>query len=326
MTHSPQRRHDAVRAALAAMLLAAASLPLAAQPKMDRAEAAQLYTAAGFPIVGGQPANRCGQAARPRITFMDLNVDRRPEALFIDADASCYAPSGRYFALLTKDAGAWRALLSGSGSIQAQRTSNAGWPDLRVDDAGCVRDYRFGANGYAAASGCAAEALAAAAPPAPAGDPGAARTARAATPGAATLTPADEAAAFKAAGFKRRGKQWRSDCDDPGSASYTPGQIEQVADLNGDGLADVVISEGGTYCYGHTGSGFWLLAGQADRRWKLMTRSTGIPQFLQTQGAQGWPDISVGGPGFCFAVERWNGSAYQLQRWEYEGKACKPPR
>ena len=39
-----------------------------------------------------------------------------------------------------------------------------------------------------------------------------------------------------------------------------------------------------------------------------------------------WPDISVGGPGFCFPVERWNGKEYKLNRFEYEGKRCKPPR
>lgn len=329
MTPNLHRTHGAPRAAITAMLLAATSLPLAAQPKMDRAEAAQLYTAAGFPIVGGEPANRCGQAARPRISFMDLNADRRPEALFIDSDAACYAPSGRYFALLTKDAGQWRALISGTGSIQAQRSSHAGWPDMRVSDAGCTREFRFGAQGYAAASGCAGVAVAAAAQPAPpaqATDPGTRRAAPAAASTAGPLSGADEAAAFKAAGFKRHGKQWRSNCGDPGTASYTPGQIEQVADLNGDGFADVVISEGGTYCYGHTGTGFWLLAGQAGGHWQLLTHSTGIPGFLKTKGAQGWPDISVGGPGFCFPVERWNGSEYKLQRWEYEGKACKPPR
>ena len=38
----------------------------------------------------------------------------------------------------------------------------------------------------------------------------------------------------------------------------------------------------------------------------------------------GWPDIQMGGPGFCFPVWRWNGSAYALNRFEYEGKRCKP--
>ena len=87
-----------------------------------------------------------------------------------------------------------------------------------------------------------------------------------------------------------------------------------------------MISEGGTFCYGNTGQAFWLVAKQADGRWTLITQSTGIAEFLKTKGAQGWPDISVGGPGFCFPVQRWNGREYKLQRWEYEGKACKPPR
>jgi hypothetical protein len=50
------------------------------------------------------------------------------------------------------------------------------------------------------------------------------------------------------------------------------------------------------------------------------------PTQLKTKGKDGWPDISVGGPGFCFPVQRWNGKAYELNRFEYEGKRCKPPR
>ena len=66
--------------------------------------------------------------------------------------------------------------------------------------------------------------------------------------------------------------------------------------------------------------------GENVRQLLVCNFNTGLPQFLKTQGAQGWPDISVGGPGFCFPVQRWNGREYKLQRWEYEGKACKPPR
>jgi hypothetical protein len=57
-----------------------------------------------------------------------------------------------------------------------------------------------------------------------------------------------------------------------------------------------------------------------------MTGGPGIPEFLKTTGVNGWPDVSVGGPGFCFPVERWNGKEYKLQRYEYEGKQCKPAR
>ena len=30
-----------------------------------------------------------------------------------------------------------------------------------------------------------------------------------------------------------------------------------------------------------------------------------------------------GRPGFCFAVYRWDGQAYKVNRYEYEGKACE---
>jgi hypothetical protein len=144
--------------------------------------------------------------------------------------------------------------------------------------------------------------------------------------GGSTLSAVETGAAFLAAGFKQRGNQWRSACgDEDSSASYGSGSIDQVADLNGDGRPEVVIIEGGTYCYGMTGQGYWLLSQQADASWKLMDSRTGMLGVLNTEGRDGWPDISVGGPGFCFPVLRWNGRAYAQQRWEYDGKACTPP-
>lgn len=138
------------------------------------------------------------------------------------------------------------------------------------------------------------------------------------------LSAADEAAVFKAAGFTKRGGRWRH-CDDA-APSYTPGSVEQAGDLNGDGRPDVVLTEGSTNCYGNAEAAFWLVSQQADGSWKLMTNNTGMAEFLKTKGTDGWPDISVGGPGFCFPVVRWNGREYKQQRWEYEGKPCKPQR
>ncbi len=135
------------------------------------------------------------------------------------------------------------------------------------------------------------------------------------------LLPPDEAAAFQAAGFTRKGKQWRA-CDDP-TLSYTPGVIQEVRDLNNDGRPEAIITEGGTYCYGLTGTGYSLVSKQADGSWKRITNGTGIPTFLSTKGADGWPDIEIGGPGFCFPVERWNGRTYMLHRHQYEGKPCR---
>ena len=137
------------------------------------------------------------------------------------------------------------------------------------------------------------------------------------------LSPADEAAAFRAAGFTQVESQWRA-CEDPGTASYSPGAMDQVADLNGDGRPEGIISESSSFCYGMQGSGYALVSKQADGAWNLITSGSGIPSPLRTTGAGGWPDLEIGGPGFCFAVERWNGAAYAFNRYEYDGKACKP--
>jgi hypothetical protein len=140
---------------------------------------------------------------------------------------------------------------------------------------------------------------------------------------APSLSAAEEAAAFKAAGFTRKGAIWRTDCDqDPSTAGYGPGKIDQVVDLNRDGRPEAVITEGGLYCYGNTATGFMLVSKQANGRWVLLHQSQGIPRFLPRR-VNGWPELEVGGPGFCFPVLRWNGKAFANHRMEYEGKACR---
>ena len=140
------------------------------------------------------------------------------------------------------------------------------------------------------------------------------------------LTAGDELAAFGAAGFKKCGGSWRN-CDDTGShIPSSGGDASEVADLNGDGLSDAALTQGGSFCYGSTGQDFWLVSKLPSGKWRLMTNAIGIPEFLQTKGQDGWPDVSIGGPGFCFPVRRWNGREYQVQHWEYDGKTYKPPR
>lgn len=131
----------------------------------------------------------------------------------------------------------------------------------------------------------------------------------------------ERAAIFKAAGAVERGDAWVICTDDPGGGGAS---IDEVRDLNGDGRPEAVVSEAGSFCYGWAGTGFQLLGQQADGSWKRITGDNGIPQFLESRGTDGWPDISIGGPGFCFPVQRWNGKQYTVQRHEYEGKPCVP--
>lgn len=137
------------------------------------------------------------------------------------------------------------------------------------------------------------------------------------------LAPADRTAAFKAAGFSQKGGQWRSDCDDPGGASYVPGSVETTGDFNGDRLPDAVITESSSACFGATGASYAVVSKQPTGAWKLMTRGVGMITMLPTRGVGGWPDIEIGGPGFCFPVHRWNGRAYAVARFQYEGKPCR---
>lgn len=140
-----------------------------------------------------------------------------------------------------------------------------------------------------------------------------------------SLSAAERAAVFRAAGFKLQRGQW-SACGDPGTAGYTAGEIETVRDLNGDGRAEAVVTEGSAYCFGMAEVGYTLVGKQADGSWKRIAGGAGFARFLATKGVGGWPDIEVGGPGFCLPVERWNGKAYVLQRHQYEGKPCRPQR
>lgn len=127
------------------------------------------------------------------------------------------------------------------------------------------------------------------------------------------LSPQDASAAFKAAGFKPVGKKW---------VACTEGQISEVRDINGDGLPEVLITEGGTACHGMTGAGYSLVSKQANGAWKLVSGGTGVPIFLPGQAVAGWPDLQIGGPGFCFPVHRWSAQGYKFHRNEYEGKRC----
>ena len=142
------------------------------------------------------------------------------------------------------------------------------------------------------------------------------------------LSKADRVAVFKAAGAVQRKGKWiicapPADSGAPESAGAT---IETVLDLNDDGRPEALVTDSGTYCYGRDEAGFQLLSKQANGSWRVITGDNGIAEFLKTKGVGGWTDISVGGPGFCFPVQRWNGKSYEVHRFEYQGKRCKPLR
>lgn len=133
----------------------------------------------------------------------------------------------------------------------------------------------------------------------------------------------DAAAVFKAAGFTSVDGKW-SKCGDPGTPSYQPGKISKIGDFNNDGRPDAVVTEGSSFCFGRTGTGFSIVSQQENGEWWIMTDMTGIPKLLDNRGINGWPDIEVAGPGFCFPIWRWAGAEYVIDHYEYKGKPCQP--
>lgn len=136
-----------------------------------------------------------------------------------------------------------------------------------------------------------------------------------------TLSAAQFDQLMRAAGYVKAGAVWHG-CD---GATTVSRQNVAFKDLNGDGRAEAMITAEGTECFGMTGAGFQILR-QTPSGWQLMADQRGIAAFQTTRGVDNYPDIEIGGPGFCFPIARWNGSEYKTVRFAYEGKACKPSR
>jgi hypothetical protein len=285
-------------------LLLAGTAPTEAQQRLAPADALQLAQAAGFRYVNNELLNVCGKPAAPRFAFLDLNGDGRPEAVVIDNNAGCYGPPGDWFSILVRGSnGQWRALLREVGTVQWERTRSRGWLDAWIKTV-CDGIWHFNGVTYVPAKDCTPRRAAASAAP-----PASAPAATSPPAAAGALSGAEQSAVMRTAGFVQRGGAWRG-CEGETTASIEAGDIR---DLNGDGRPEVIVTDSGTACYGMTGQGFVLLTRAQSGQWRKLFASPGIPEFLATS-ANGWPELEVGGPGFCAQVLRWNGRTYAFHR------------
>lgn len=89
----------------------------------------------------------------------------------------------------------------------------------------------------------------------------------------------------------------------------------RVSDMNGDGTSEVLVEYGNSCLSGMAGTTVALFVkGSGGYRLNL-----GVPGMVaETMAAMshGYPDLLIGGPGFCFAVWRWNGKEYAHLRNE----------
>ena len=87
----------------------------------------------------------------------------------------------------------------------------------------------------------------------------------------------------------------------------------EVVDLNRDGQPEVFTLIHGFCLGGAAEVQVNLLIKGADGRWHPQFGFPGLYTVLET-GNAGFPDIEIGGPGFCFPVWRWDGAAYALHK------------
>ena len=109
-----------------------------------------------------------------------------------------------------------------------------------------------------------------------------------------------------------------------GERILVPGNIETYHDLNGDGRPEAVVTEGGAICYGMTGTALLARLEAGERRLEADARRNRDAGFPRHEGRRRMARHRDGRTRFLLPVWRWNGKAYALNRFEYEGKRCKP--
>jgi hypothetical protein len=103
-------------------------------------------------------------------------------------------------------------------------------------------------------------------------------------------------------------------CDQPAQADVT------FSDWNGDGAKEVLVIYGNSCLSGFTGSSVTLFLRDAGGRHQPNLGFPGASADPQPTKNEGYPDLVIGGPGFCFPIWRWNGKEYV-----HHGEAAQEP-
>jgi hypothetical protein len=94
------------------------------------------------------------------------------------------------------------------------------------------------------------------------------------------------------------------------------GTTVEFRDMNGDGKDEVLVLYGNTCLSGMAGSSVALFVPDAAGKYHMQLGFPGIAADPKPEKSKGYPDLVIGGPGFCFPVWRWNGKAYAFLKNE----------
>ena len=104
------------------------------------------------------------------------------------------------------------------------------------------------------------------------------------------------------------------------SCGLPAGAAVEFSDWNGDGNKEVLVVAGNSCTSGMAGSSVFLFIKDTTGTY---LPNLGFPASSATPMATsnlGYPDLLIGGPGFCFPVWRWNGTEYDYLRSETQAE------
>lgn len=90
----------------------------------------------------------------------------------------------------------------------------------------------------------------------------------------------------------------------------------RISDMNGDGTSEVLVEYGNSCLSGMAGTSVALFVKSEAGGYRLNLGVPGTIAETLASKSHGHPDLLIGGPGFCFAVWRWNGREYAHLRNE----------
>jgi hypothetical protein len=130
------------------------------------------------------------------------------------------------------------------------------------------------------------------------------------------LSQAEQLAIYQSLGIKldSTGKGFLdTSCDQPA------GVVVSFPDLNGDGTKEVLVFFGNSCTSGMTGSSVLLFIKNSAGAYSSNFGFPGASADPQPTSNLGYPDLLIGGPGFCFPIWRWDGTSYQYLKNEPQG-------
>lgn len=90
----------------------------------------------------------------------------------------------------------------------------------------------------------------------------------------------------------------------------------QDVDLNEDGVVEVFVTAGNSCTSGMAGFTIHLFVKDAEGRYAPHLGFPGMLSRVLEASNLGFPDLAIGGPGFCEAVLRWDGATYRFDHNE----------